>query len=228
MNIRPIKLTLLNHLFYYTEVSGGATSASITGAFIGDLALNYAFHRVLKANENGYVFRNKPAYNEISDFGFYCTVARPLTIEKVKRTENYIRSTAFNADGLIALGAKLPQYNNASKSPYKTFRQVQGIAVGSEFIALLIGKEPFALPPTIRVGITKETLLKVEEVEMKQGEDNFWLNAFTLKTIYNNLEEAMAVLTVERKVNFSYVLENYALIKQLSSKTIEAIFKNKF
>ena len=76
MNIRAIKLTLLNHLFYYTEVSGGGTSASITGAFIGDLALNYAFRRVLTNNESGYVFRKKPAYSEIKDFGFYCIVAR--------------------------------------------------------------------------------------------------------------------------------------------------------
>jgi len=228
MIIQAVKFTLLNHLFYYTEVSGGSTSASITGAFIGDLALNYAFKKALIQSDDAYPFRQKPEYEEIKDFGYYCTVAKPMNAERVVRTESYIRSTAFNADGFTALGSVLAQYNAAGKSPYKTFRQVQGIALGSEFIALFISKESMQLPEAIRVGTTKETLLKVEKIDLPKGEIDFWLNAFTLKTVFNNLEETVEVLTKEDKVNFSYILENYALIKNLSAQNIETIFQNNF
>jgi len=226
--IRAIKLTLLNHLFYYTEVSGGATSASITGAFIGDLALNYAFKRTLIQSNDAYPFRQKPKYEEIKNFGYYCTVARPIHTERLPRTENYIRSTSFNSDGFTALGSNLPQYNAAGKSPFKTFRQTQGIALGSEFIALFLSSKSIQLPETIRVGTTKETLLKVEEIELPKNEKDFWLNAFTLKTVFDNLQLTVEIMAKENKVNFSYILENYALMKNLSVHNIETIFQSNF
>ena len=228
MIIRAIQFTLLNHLFYYTEVSGGATSASITGAFIGDLALNYAFKRALIKSDDAYPFRQKPEYEEIKNFGYYSTVARPLNIEHLTRTESYIRSTSFNSDGYSALGSSLPYYNAAAKSPFKTFRQVQGIALGSKFISLFLSENSIELPETIRVGTTKETLLKVEELVLSKCENDFWLNAFTLKTVFENLEQTVNILAREGKVNFSYILENYALIKNLSFQNIEEIFQNSF
>lgn len=228
MVVKVLKLSLLNHLFYYTEVSGGATSAAITGSFIGDLALNYAFYKVLHQTDNAYPFRRKPFYQEIKDFGFYCSVARPLALKKLKRTESYIRSTAFNSDGALALGKNLPNYYEAGKSPFKTFRQVQGIALGSAFVALFLSQEELTLPPVIRVGTTKETLVKVEEIDIATIDNDFWLNAFSLKTVFDNLETTVDILTRENKVNFSYILESYALIRQLTSENIQEIFKKHF
>lgn len=229
MVAKILKLTLLNHLFYYTEVSGGSFSASVTGDFIGDLALNYAFKKALQSNDNHYRYLKRPEYEEIKDFGFYCTVARP--VKRSKRTDTYMQSTSFNTDGIFAMMSTVEgsHYNKAGKSPYKTIRQVQGIEIGTTFQALFFANEEFELPPVIRVGRALETLVLVEEVAFdKKVEDEFWLNAFSLKTIFDNLETTVEILVKEQKVNFSNVLENYNIIKQISFDNAQNIFKNTF
>ena len=220
MFIKPIRLTLLNHLFYYTEISGGTASATITGGFLGDLALCYAFRNVLHEHEDAYLYRDAPAYEEIQDFGFYCTIARPSG--QVKRTESYIQNTLFNVDGFH----DLKSIEKSGKSPFKNFRQVQGIAEGTSFEALLLAKDKLQLPPTIRVGRAKETLVKVEA--LTKAESDYWLNAFSLKVVYNNLQQATDVLMREQKVNFSYLLENYGIIKNFTATEVAEIFKPVF
>lgn len=223
MVAKVLKLTLLNHLFYYTEVSGGSTSASVTGDFIGDLALTYAFNKVLTPNNNYYRYLKKPKYEEIKDFGFYCSVARPMT--RSKRTEAYIQNTLFNTDGFVDVKA----IEKSGKSPYKNFRQVQGIELGTTFQALFLCNENIKLPPVIRVGRALETLVAVEEVTLdKKKENEFWLNAFSLKTVFDNLDIAVKILIDEQKVNFSAVLENYNIIKQISFENAETIFNDTF
>ena len=222
MQVTPIKLTLLNHLFYYTEVSGGSTSASATGSFIGDLALNYAFRKCLNENEIMYEFRDKPEYAEIKDFGFYCTIARPLETN-VNRTENYIRNTLFNSDGFLDVSS----IEKSGKSPFKNYRQIQGVRLGTEFMALFLSKENMKLPLTIRVGTTKETLVKVEELDSCFSDD-FWLNAYTLKTVFDNLNVAIQIMVLEQKVNFTYIIENYNIIKNFSKENVKEIFKLQF
>lgn len=219
MKIKIIKLTLLNHLFYYTEVSGGSTSASVTGSFIGDLALTYAFNRCLNENQTMYNFRLKPEYAEIKDFGFYCTVAKPINTN-VGKTENYIRNTLFNVDGFI----DVDRINKSGKSPFKNFRQVQGVKLGVEFIALFISKENIKLPSTIRIGTGKETLVKVEEIDSIISDNDYWLNAFTLKEVFSNLDIAIKVMMAEKKANFTYILENYNIIKHFSLENIKEVF----
>lgn len=219
MLAKAIKLTLLNHLFYYTEVSGGSTSASVTGSFIGDLALTYAFNKCLNESQDRYDFRNKPEYDEIKDFGLYCTVARPLKTN-VGKTENYIRNTLFNVDGFI----DVERINKSGKSPFKNFRQVQGVRLGTEFIALFLSKENTELPATIRIGTGRETLVKIEEIDPNIAANDFWLNAFTLKVVFKNLDSAIGIMMNEEKPNFTYVLENYNLIKRFSMSNIKEIF----
>lgn len=223
MQIKIIKLTLLNHLFYYTEVSGGSTSASVTGSFIGDLALNYAFNRCLNENQTMYNFRLKPEYEEIKDFGFYCTVAKPIKTY-VGKTENYIRNTLFNVDGFI----DVDRINKSGKSPFKNFRQVQGLKLGTEFIALFISKENIELPATIRLGTGKETLVRIKEIDSMISDNDYWLNAFTLRNVYNNLDIAIKVMMDEKKSNFAYILENYNIIKHFSLENIKEVFKPVF
>lgn len=223
MEAKVLKLTLLNHLFYYTEVSGGSTSASVTGDFIGDLALTYAFNKALKENANYYRYLKKPKYGEIRDFGFYCTVARPL--KRSNRTEAYIQNTLFNTDGFVDVKA----IEKSGKSPYKNFRQVQGIQLGTSFQALFLSKEEVELPPVVRVGRALETLVAVEEVVLdKKTENEFWLNAFSLKTVFDNLDVTRDILLEEGKVNFSMVLEQYNIIRQISLENVEVIFKSTF
>lgn len=223
MQIKIIKLTLLNHLFYYTEVSGGSTSASVTGSFIGDLALSYAFNRCLNENQTMYDFRSKPEYSDINSFGFYCTVAKPVKYN-VGKTENYIRNTLFNVDGFI----DIDRINKSGKSPFKNFRQVQGVKLGTEFIALFLSKETIDLPSTIRIGTGKETLVKVEEIDSIKSNNDYWLNAFTLKEVFNNLDIAIKIMMNEEKANFSYILENYNIIKHFSIDNVQEVFNPVF
>ncbi len=219
MQIKVIKLTLLNHLFYYTEVSGGSTSASVTGSFIGDLALTYAFNRCINENQTMYDFRLKPKYSEIKDFGFYCTMAKPIG-KNVSKTENYIHNTLFNVDGFL----DVDRIEKSGKSPFKNFRQVQGIKLGTEYIALFISKENVELPTTIRIGTGKETLVKVEEIDSVVSDNDYWLNAFTLKEVFGNLDVAIQVMMDEKKANFSYILENYNIIKHFTIDNIHKVF----
>lgn len=222
MKVYPIRLTLLNHLFYYTEVSGGSASATITGAFLGDLALCYAFRNALYTHDSEYLYRDTPDYKEIESFGFYCSVGRPIGY--LSRTETYIHNTLFTVDGFY----DIKSIENSGKSPFKNFRQVQGISLGSHFEAVLFSKTELPiLPPTIRIGRAKETLVKVELLQ-KVETDEFWLNAFSMKTIFNNLDKATEVMMQLGKVNFSYLLENYGIIKQLSLKDCKTIFEPVF
>ena len=223
MVAQAIKLTLLNHLFYYTEVSGGGTSASVTGNFLGDLALTYALKRAIGNGTRHVRHLKKPAYDEVRDFGFYCTVARPLG--PVMKTEAYIQNTLFNTDGYVDVKA----IEKSGKSPFKNFRQAQGIRTESQFVAMVLSEQPLVLPPVIRLGRALETMALVTPYKPgKQATDEYWLNAFSLKTVFGNLDNAVEAMTAAGKVNFSFILEQYNLIKKLTEGEVKAIFESVF
>ena len=221
--IRVVKLTLLNHLFYYTEVSGGGASSTITGGFLGDLALTYAFAGAMRTRTDACEHRLQPDYPEIRQFGFYCTVGRPLA--KVNRTNTYIQNTLFT-DGYPDLG----NINKSGKSPFKNFRQVQGLAIGNEFLAAVLSKESLKLPPVLRMGRQRETLVRVEYLaKMPAGmNDEFWLNAFSLKTIFGNLDPAVKLMTKDHRIRLWNVIEQYFLIQNLSLDHVRWIFEDHF
>jgi CRISPR-associated protein Csc1 len=238
MEIRAIKIQLLNHLFYHTEVSNG----SITGGFIGDLALNYALRNAVSLNETLYESRLKPEYEEIKDFGFYITVARPvkefadeknkgkqnlISELKPKRTGSYTRNTLFNTDGFT----DVQSIEKSGKSPFKNLIRTQGVALkngksDNYFLALLLSEKKFEIPPTLRVGNQRETLLKLEEINFSQIDTDFWLNAFTLKIVFNNLEKAMNIAVENENVNYHYIIENYTLLKGFSKEQVSEVFNS--
>lgn len=221
MVAKVIKFKLLNHLFYYTETVGGSTSSTVTGDYLGDLALTYGFSRLLRPQSSYYRHLKKPEYEEINDFGFYCTVGTP--IHRNQRTESYIQNTLFNVDGYVDMKA----IENSGKSPFKNYRRVQGIRLNGIYYAVFISNKEIKLPPVIRVGKSLETLLLVEEVT-KNDEipSEFWLNAFTLKTVFGNLDHLVEILIENNKVNFSMVLENYNLVKRITQEEINILFQN--
>lgn len=217
-----LKLTLLNHLFYYTEITGGGASTTLTGGFIGDLALTYAFANALRPMEIKH--RTQPDYGEIRDFGFYCTVARPLS--RLTQTDIYTQNTLFT-DGY----PDLDSIDKSGKSPYKNYRQTQGFAIGSEFVALWLGSDE-QLPSVVRVGRAKETLVKIEEIAPPQYADfkkvygdNFWLNAFSLQTIFDNTSTAVKILSRTPKARLQFVVEQYNLMQHLSLTDVQEIFE---
>jgi CRISPR-associated protein Csc1 len=222
--IRVIKLTLLNHLFYYTEVSGGEkVGSTLTGEFLGDLALNYAFAGALRTREGASDHRLQPDYPEIGSFGFYCTVARPLA--RVRRTDTYIQNTLFT-DGYpdVVLTQK------SGSSPYKVYRQVQGLAIGNEFLAAIFSRETWSLPPIVRMGRQRETLVRVEVLEKppEKEQDNFWLNAFSLKTVFDNLDPVAKLMSEGRSIRLWNVIEPYFLIQNLTLRQVQGVLEKHF
>ena len=105
---------------------------------------------------------------------------------------------------------------------------MQGVKLGTEFTALFISKENIELPSTIRVGTGKETLVKVEEIDSAISDNDYWLNAFTLKEVFNNLHIAIQVILSEKKANFSYILENYNIIKHFTIDNVHEVFNSVF
>ena len=232
MEIKAIKIKLLNHLFYHTEISNG----SITGGFLGDLALTYALNKALNSNANIYEHRLKPVYEEIKDFGYYISVGKPIKLSDKKnnkyvlsgkpiRTGSYTRNTLFNTDGFY--DAK--SIEKSGKSPFKNLIHTQGIALKNEFSALLISKKKIELPPTLRIGNQKETLLELSEIPFEKTDNDFWLNAYTLKIVFDNLKTAMDISVEENgTANYHYILENYALLKGFSVEQVRQIFMQCF
>ncbi len=232
MEIRAIKIKLLNHLFYHTEISNG----SITGGFLGDLALTYALNKALNKNANIYEHRLKPAYQEIKDFGYYISVGKPVKLSgkknqkyvlsaKPTRTGSYTRNTLFNTDGFY----DIKSIEKSGKSPFKNLIHTQGVALRNEFSALLISKENIEIPETLRIGNQKETLLKLSEIPFDKTDNDFWLNAYTLKVVFDNLKTAMDISVEENgTANYQYILENYALLKGFSVEQVKSIFEPVF
>lgn len=235
MEIKAIKIKLLNHLFYHTEISNG----SITGGFLGDLALTYALNKALNCKANVYEHRLKPAYHEIKDFGYYFSIGKPVKLAEQKgsksgkyiftgkpiRTGSYTRNTLFNTDGFYDKDS----ITKSGKSPFKNLIHTQGIALRNEFSALLISKEKIEIPPTLRIGNQKETLLELKEIPFEKTDNDFWLNAYTLKVVFDNLKTAMDISVEENgTANYQYILENYALLKGFTKNQVSEIFKNGF
>ncbi len=231
MKIRAIKIKLLNHLFYHTEISNG----SITGSFLGDLALTYALNKALNREANVYEYnRLKPEYQEIKDFGYYFTIGKPVRLAKLNgnkpakyvsgkptRTGSYTRNTLFNTDGFY----DIKSIEKSGKSPFKNLIHTQGVALGNEFTALLISKENIEIPKTLRIGNQKETLLEISEIPFDKTDNDFWLNAYTLKIVFDNLKTAMDISVEENgTANYQYILENYALLKGFTVDQVRQIF----
>lgn len=222
--MRIVKLTLLNHLFYYTEVTGGSTGATLTGGFLGDLALTYAFASAFRNRENMYEHRLRPEYEEINTFGYYCTVGRPLVA--VKRTNAFIQNTLFT-DGY----PDVESIKKSGSSPYKNYRQTQGISIGNEFLAIFFAKENVELPPVIRVGRQRESLLKVEiydQFQANKEDNNFWLNAFSLKTIFGNLDQVVSLMAADQQIQLWKIIESYFLIQNLKLEQVQRVFAQQF
>ena len=59
----------------------------------------------------------------------------------------------------------------------------------------------------------------------KDFDGNIWLNAFTMKTVFGNLQSAIKTL---KSYFFEYKLENYILMKNISTEQVNNIFGDKF
>ncbi len=215
MKIQPLRVKLLSPLFNYCRVT---TGGAITSDFIGDIALTYAVNRVRKDRNFYEEFRRKPYYEELRGLDYYFSVGKPVRYEM---TGIYTRNTLFNTDGFPDLDAIM----SSGKNLFKNYFKVQGIRPEGEFSACLICKDSFtlSLPLTIRLGTGRECMAIIDRDDKFDG--NLWLNAFTLKTVFDNLQTTIQSL---KAYFFEYKLENYILMKNISTEQVRAIFGSIF
>ena len=215
MKILPLRVKLLSPVFNYCRVT---TGGAITSDFIGDIALTYAVNRVRKDRNFYKEFRRKPYYEELKELDYYFSVGRPIRYEM---TGIYTRNTLFNIDGFPDLAA----IEASGKNLFKNYFKVQGIRPEGEFSTCLICKDSFslALPFTIRLGTGRECMAIID----KDGnfDDNLWLNGFTLKTVFGNLHTTIQSL---KSYCFEYKMENYILMKKISTEQVKVIFGGVF
>lgn len=218
MKVIPLKLTLLNPFFYYTQLSSKGT---ITGDFIGDLALTYALNSVLKQRNFRDRIFEQPNYSELRELPFTFTVGRPIS---AKLTRIYTRNTLFNTDG----GAPLDIL--AGRHLFKNLWRVRGFQPGSLFSACLVCSEYFcqklSLPIVLRIGTGRETLVFLEKDLEANEESEVWLNVFSLQNVYGNLDKLIQLL--REGYHFEFKLKNYLIAKGAVVRYLYQIFRGVF
>jgi len=233
MRITPLRVRLLSPMFNYCTVTKGG---ALTSDFIGDIALTYALNRLLKdQNGNGSPlivgqhgeFRRKPVYEELNKLPYFFTVARPLRMERTpiyRRYTSFQSDNFFDAEGIFKIRGQNPKYGSFV---YKYSFLVQGISPESEFSTCLLSANSFVLPHlpfAVRLGTGRECLALLEQE--KSFDDEVWLNAFALKTIFRNLPQAVRIL--DKSYFFTYKLENYILMKRITIAQTQKIFEDIF
>ncbi|MBE7446643.1 MAG: type I-D CRISPR-associated protein Cas5/Csc1 [Planctomycetia bacterium] len=218
MKIQPLRVKLLSPMFNYCRVT---TGGAITSDFIGDIALTYAINRVRKDRNFYEEFRRKPYYEELRGLDYYVSMGKPV---KYEMTGIYTRNTLFNVDGFPDMSI-IGKEGLARKGLFKNYFKVQGIQPEGEFSTCLICKDSFTLdlPFTIRLGTGRECMAILDRDDKFDG--NLWLNAFTLKTVFGNLQTTIKSL---KSYLFEYKLENYILMKNISTEQVRVIFDGIF
>lgn len=221
MKIVPLKISLLSPLFNYCRITNGGC---ITSNFIGDLALTYALNRVRWDCDFYTELKRQPTYEELRQLPYTFTVGKPDP-DTFRMTGIYIRNTLFNCDGFPDMSVLDPDGRFATgKTLFKNYFKVQGVKPGSTFSSCLVAKDNFhlELPFAVRLGTGRECLALLQHGDEP---DEIWLNAFTLRQVYGNLQQALRAL---RTYQFEFQLENYVLIKRVSMSELRPIFQGVF
>lgn len=170
----------------------------MTGAFIGDLALDYAIHYSRYGGEDLWDGRTKtePRYElDMNTFRHRCSVAIPEPGVSFMPIE--YQATSFVSDGY----PNLKSIKDSGSSSMKNWMQKQCIAPFAEFSFSVVSKE-FKLPSkmTIRVGNGRETLIELLERPLVE---RVTLNAFTIEKLLKKTLPTGSAIQVE---NARYIL----------------------
>ncbi len=171
---------LLSPLSYRTRPDTGAGGATVTGCFIGDLALDYAIHYAKYGGEDLWDGRTKtmPNYkDDIIIMRHRCSVAVPYG--PVSHLPMEYQAASFVSDGFPNIGA----LKSSGSSSMKNWMQKQCIAPFEEFHFVVLSKDE-KLPSrmTIRVGNGRETLVELNEELLPEFST---INAFTAAQVLN-------------------------------------------
>lgn len=178
--LQAFRAKLLSPLSYRTRPDTGAGGATVTGCFIGDLALDYAIHNARYGGEDLWDGRTGtiPRYSDdLQVMRHRCTVAVPNGPVTLLPME--YQAASFVSDGFPNVGA----LQSTGSSSMKNWMQKQCIAPFEEFHFAVLSKiKELPSRMTIRVGNGRETLVELMEETLP---DSFTLNAFTAAQVLN-------------------------------------------
>lgn len=120
-------------------------------------------------------------------------------------------------------GPNADAIEQSGRNLFKNYFLVQGLKPCSEFKTYLICKDDFniKLPLCIRIGTGKECLAKLEKIE-SYGNEDIWLNYYTLKKIFD------ITIPLYRGLNVEYKMNTYMILKNIDETTLTNIFTGVF
>ncbi len=198
MHMQTYRATLLSPLTYRTRPDSGAGGASVTGRFLGDLALDYAIEHVMTGGDHLWDGRTKtkPDYkNDISKFNWRCTVGVPTRAVSMLPIE--YQATSFMSEGYVNMRA----WKQTGSSSMKNWMQRQSVAPFNDFMFLAISKaEKLPEKFTVRMGNGRETLVSLVSIGVPEL---VTVNAFTISALLDrNVPKGQSV----QMENSKYIL----------------------
>ena len=160
-------------------------------------------------------------------------------LRTAKGLEGSVRNTGIHACGVVITPEPVTNYVPVTKAKDGELLVTQFDNNVAESAGLLkmdfLGLRTLSIIKDCCEIIERRHSLKIDPDEIPLDDtlltmvkDKFWLNAYTLKNVFNVLEDTTNILVKEQKVNFTYILENYTFIKQISLDNIRGIFQQHF
>lgn len=179
MKVQSFAAKLLSPLSYRTRPDSGAGGASVTGKFLGDIALAYAIEYARYGGESLWDGRSKTKPRYVDDFkvmNHRCTVGIPTGIVSMMPIE--YQATSFVSEGY----PDLKRLKSSASSSMKNWMQMQSIAPFNEFEFMVISRNE-GLPAnfTVRLGNGRETLAHL--VEKRVAPKHVTVNAYTVEKL---------------------------------------------
>lgn len=206
--------TLLEPLTYHTAPDTGAGGASITGPFLGDIALNYAVHYALHGHpipvRHGTIL---PDYREDHKrFLTLCSVGIPEGDIRYMSPENEATSPMSegyeqirikaNTTRVAYIDGKMVNLPNTDKRgvkedgvtniAFRGWRSIQSLAPWNSFSFIASSRKKLPEVFTIRMGYHRGCLIRVQKIPRLPRECT--LNIYTITKVFERqftLEEGM-------------------------------------
>ena len=212
------ELKLLSPLFYRTSPDSGASGATTTGPWVGDIALDYAINASLgvKRLPSRYS-ESKPDYTDLLELPFLSTMAVPKG--SVNFTRVYDIATNFISQGFF--DAK--SFNKSANAPERNWLKRQGLAPKNTFTFAIVTEGDW-MPPnefTVRLGNMKETLASCRKTDKPERID---ANLFTTTMVLNHLHKQQNPQEIIRKLYpghndyqsmMEYVMPQYIIMRDV-------------
>ena len=226
--VQHFEARLLDPLQYHSFVDTGASGATVTAPFLGDIALAFAINASVLAvplPERRWVHGKQasgPDYKtDLHQIGLFLTVGEP--IDSVNMLQPEYQASSYMGEGFeqrnISSGAsynqqkKWREYSSVASSSWRPWRQAQSMAPGNRFTFSVLRGERLPEKFAIRMGNGRSCLIEVSETK---SPEKVTLNEWTAKNIhgldlahlpFDQRETPLAQYSLLRGVPLNVVIE---------------------